>query len=181
MTTPRERFRAIRWAREWLGRVAQDPVLAAETRSTAASLLDVYPSDIQIRALIDAQAIGLPAEIASRLGAASKWIFAFQSASDATALARVLRHLPTCAEIQGKLALERPRLPSDGPLVGVHHWLEPDEDYVEVVVKGWLHECAVAVDTEYALDEAPALARPWYSLVRTPPAWAIGISNQGTE
>jgi hypothetical protein len=175
MTVPRERFRALRLAREWLAAVVQDPAVADDARAEAERLLASYPPDEQIRGLIDAKAVGLLVDMAEALGAASRWIHDFpQETSDPTALRIVRRHLPAAGEILG-MARRDPDTPSlerHAP-TSLHHWLEPDEDYVRAVVKGWLDDCAVAVAPEWAhVQSAEALedVRPWY---------LIGFSTSG--
>jgi hypothetical protein len=154
MTIPRERFRALRWARDWLGGLKEDPLVAADVKARSAAILTAYPADREIRALIECGAIGLPIDVAEPLATASAWIHAFSHAtSDPGSLARVRRHLPTAEEIRSKV----PTSESGHPLVvrricmGARHWLEPDEDYVDIVVIGWLEDCAVAVAADAAV------------------------------
>ena len=166
MTVPRERFRALRWARQWLKDVACDPMVPAEVQAEAAALLASYPADAAMRALISRQATGLPLDVAESLCAASKWIFAFgHPTTDPRALQFVRRHMPTCGEIATKVQSQK----RDDALLNKHFevqsWLEPDEDCFLAFVAGWFEDCAVAVGAEWANaddDELMESANPVY-------------------
>ena len=164
MTIPRERFRALRWARNWLNDLASDSLVPPDVKAEAQSLLNNYPSDQFLRTAIGYQA-SLPTDTLEALSAASTWLFAFHHpTSKPDALRALLRHLPAPAEIaiqaqmQGHAgALGRRRLP-------IGDWIEPDEDYVHAFVLGWDDDCAVAVGLEWgcANDDELANASPQF-------------------
>lgn len=166
MTVPRERFRALRWAREWLKVVTCDPMVPAEVQAEAAGILASYPADAAMRALISGRATGLPLDMAESLCAAARWIFAFgHPTTDPRALQVVRRHLPTCSEIAARVQTQK----RDGALLNEHFemdsWLEPDEDCFLALVAGWFEDCAVAVGAEWANagdDELMERASPLY-------------------
>jgi hypothetical protein len=122
-------------------------------KTRAAAILASYPKDRRLRELIEDRAIGLPIDIAVPLMAASELIAEFSCASsDLTWLTRIRRHLPTSLQIGQNIRTREPEhLLVDWRLcMGMHHWLQPDQDYVDAVVIGWLDGCAVAVSATAA-------------------------------
>ncbi|WP_213959075.1 BPSL0761 family protein [Variovorax sp. dw_954] len=151
MTIPRERFRAMRWARELLCEVKVNQKIPSRDRARAAALADAYPSDFQLRELIRNQTFGIPKDIAQPLIAASEWIFGYSHPACCAALIAVRRHLPTPQEITGMAREREPDIPAGwSTVLGVHHWLAPDEDYVDAVVVGWVGNASVVIPEEKA-------------------------------
>jgi hypothetical protein len=173
MTTPQERFRALRWARDWLSQVEMDPLVPADAKAVAAGISAAYPSDQRLRALIDGMALGISTDVAGSLIAASDWIHGFSHAtSDPIGLSRVRRHLPKREDIGWNVRTREPAhlLLNWRALMGVHHWIQPDEDYADVVVIGWLEDCAVAVAAAAAEGRGPEElqdSRPRYLITST--------------
>jgi hypothetical protein len=110
-------------------------------KADAAAILAAYPLDHDVRALIEDMVLGIPTDIADSLIVASDWIHRFPHAtSDPTGLSRVRRHLPKREEITWNVRTREPGhlLVDWRALMGVHHWIQPDEDHAVVVVIGWL-------------------------------------------
>ena len=148
MTVPQERYRALRWARDWLEDVVQDPFVPPHARTEAASLLATYPSDELLRTTISNHGI-LPKDCLEALSATSSWLFAFQHpTSSSTALLWVLRHMPTSDEIAFRAYMQDRRAVHGGWLI-LGEWLEPDEDYIKAFVTGWVDDSVVAGEIEW--------------------------------
>lgn len=163
MTIPEERFRAIRWAREYLAAMARQTSAPPAVRGAAEAVLAAFPADARIRELICRNASGLPADTAMPLAAASRWIFASTNDTDPPMLAAVRRHLPRAIEFQAQLARHDLDSAADCPLLGLQHWIAPDIDYVDAVVQGWLGDYAVAVSLPCASTGGEATpTAPWY-------------------
>ena len=165
MTIPRERFRTLRWARDWLKSVVLDPMVPPHARAEAKALLQAYPSDEFLRNAISEQVV--PKDSFETLGEVSRWIYAFSHpTSNPAELQAVLRHMPTPADIANQAYLydRAGSLPDRYPHLCFADWLEPDEDYIHAFVIGWHEDCAIAVGIEWLnrSDIEIEGASPWY-------------------
>lgn len=128
MTTPKERFRSLRWAREFLAEVQLDPLVSQKAKDEAAALLAAFPSDAMLRALIRRGALGLPGDVALPMGDAVAWLAnvrADMTPACSLKLRYVRRHLPTPEIVYGLAAdFESP----SALAATLDHWLFPDVD-----------------------------------------------------
>ena len=131
MTLPYERFRSLRWAREWLGEIALDPLVSKQTQAQATTLLQAYPSDQLFRSLIESRAPGLEPKDHDALNAALNWIWSFHGPiSDRMSLTYVQRHLPVAGQLPlAPSALEIEMFRAGGVMHdGIDSLIWPDED-----------------------------------------------------
>jgi hypothetical protein len=136
MTMPNERFRALRWGREFLRDLPGDLQVPAALRERAAMISPRYPSDQLLRELIAARTCGLPPEIATPLGEAATLLHIglpkiSWSGREETLRQRrrVCRHFPSLGEVLHQLDFwsYARRAPTANWMGSIADWMLPDE------------------------------------------------------
>ena len=99
MTTPVERLRSIGWGAGLLDALELDADLPDDMRVWAGKLNDRYPTPDKLHALIDAEPVALPAELAEAIGNAAQLFVHLQRGDQGGPDTRrqityVLRHFP---------------------------------------------------------------------------------------
>lgn len=105
MTTPYERLKALRAARDLLRLIQADDLLSPALRHRAAKVLCDYPSDECLHLLIEENRIGLPDDVTIALSACSLLVHAEagecrqQTTETSRCLGAVARHFPDVGEL----------------------------------------------------------------------------------
>lgn len=105
MTTPYERLKALRAARDLLRLIQADDLLSPALRHRAAKVLSDYPSDDCLQLLMEENRIGLPDDVTTALSACSLLVHAEArecrkgTTDTSRCLGVVARHFPDLGEI----------------------------------------------------------------------------------
>lgn len=105
MTTAFERFRALARFPQMLRLAHLDELVPAELRAGASMLLEVFPDEQELCALVDSGCQALPAEIAQTLEGAVLWLDGMGRTSSLSIELRewhrwTARHFPDLADVE---------------------------------------------------------------------------------